>query len=61
MSPNRNMWNNNGTWWLRWKPIQGKYKFPRLAASLGTSDVNEARQRRDSFIGSFKNFGKGAA
>lgn len=46
---NRFLWLNNGTWWMRTTCYIGKTK-ERIARSLGTSDVQEARRRRDEFL-----------
>jgi hypothetical protein len=49
VNPNRNMWLNNGYWWMRitpWHPT----KTERVAINLRTKDVEEARRRRDELI-----------
>ena len=48
--PDRLIWNNNGTYWMRWAPFDPIIKHPRIAASLNTKDIEEARRRRDAFI-----------
>jgi hypothetical protein len=47
--PDRLIWNNNGTYWLRWAPFDPVVKHPRMAANLKTKDIEEARRRRDEF------------
>jgi DNA-binding transcriptional ArsR family regulator len=46
---NRFLWLNNGTWWMRATRHHGNTKT-RIAMSLGTSDVEEARRRRDAAL-----------
>lgn len=46
---NRNLWNNNGWWWMAitpWHPL----KTERVRLNLKTKDVTEARIRRDEII-----------
>jgi hypothetical protein len=52
-NPDRFIWNNNGTYWLRWTPYDPVYKQARLAASLGTADLEEARRKRDEVLGNW--------
>jgi hypothetical protein len=49
-NPDRFIWNNNGTYWLRWTPYDPVYKQARMAASLGTADLEEARRKRDEIV-----------
>jgi hypothetical protein len=53
-NPDRFIWNNNGTYWLRWTPYDPVYKQARLAASLGTADLKEARRKRDEVLRNWK-------
>ncbi|MBU3666712.1 MAG: hypothetical protein FGM15_12675 [Chthoniobacterales bacterium] len=48
-NPNRHLWNNNGTWWMRWTPYD-PLKTERQTWNLGTKDVNEARRKRDEIV-----------
>lgn len=48
--PDRLIWNNNGTYWLRWAPFDPVVKQPRMAANLKTKDIEEARRRRDELM-----------
>lgn len=47
--PNKLLWNNNGTWWMRWAPYD-PIKTERLTFNLKTRDVNEARRKRDQIV-----------
>jgi hypothetical protein len=49
-NPDRFIWNNNGTYWLRWTPYDAVYKQARVAASLGMADLEEARRKRDEIV-----------
>lgn len=53
-NPNRHLWNNNGTWWMRIAPYDETYRYERQAISLNTHDVQEARRRRDEMISANK-------
>lgn len=48
--PNKYIWNNNGTWWMRVQPTHEIYKQPRMAFSLKTHDLEEARRKRDEML-----------
>jgi hypothetical protein len=48
--PDRLIWNNNGTYWLRWAPFDPVVKNPRIAANLKTKDIEEARRKRDQIV-----------
>ncbi len=50
---NHHLWNNNGTWWLHYTVHLPDYTHARIRRSLKTRDVQEARQRRDSYLGQF--------
>lgn len=45
-NPNHHLWNNHGTWFVHYTVHQGPFK-QRRRASLGTSDLARARERRD--------------
>ena len=49
-NPNHHLWNNNGTWFLHYTVYPTPFTKERIRRSLGTKDVNVARQRRDSFF-----------
>lgn len=50
--PNKYIWNNNGTWWLKCTPFDPVVKQPAVIRSLKTRDLEEARKRRDEMIAS---------
>jgi hypothetical protein len=49
-NPNHHLWNNNGTWFLHYTVYPTPFTKERIRRSLGTKDVNVARERRDSFF-----------
>jgi len=46
-NPNHNLWSNNGTYWVRFTIHNTDYTKDRVAKSLQTRDLAEARRRRD--------------
>ena len=48
--PDKFLFRNGGKYWLRFTPYHPVIKQPRLAVNLNTYDVNEARERRDSWL-----------
>jgi hypothetical protein len=46
-NPDHHIWNNNGTYWIKWVPYDPVIKQPPIVASLNTKDIKEARRRRD--------------
>lgn len=46
-NPDHNLWNNNGTFWCRFTVHYPDYTAGRVAKSLNTRDLVEARLRRD--------------
>ncbi len=49
-NPNHHLWNNNGTWFLHYTVYPTPFTKERIRRSLGTKDVEVARQRRDAFF-----------
>jgi hypothetical protein len=49
-NPDHNLWNNNGTWWCRYTIHKPDYTKERIARSLHTRDIHEARHRRDHLM-----------
>lgn len=49
-NPNKYIWNNNGTYWLKCTPFDPVMKLRPVVRSLKTRDVEEARKRRDEMI-----------
>jgi hypothetical protein len=48
--PNKYIWNNNGTWWLKCTPFDPVVKRRPIVRSLKTRDIDEARRRRDELL-----------
>ena len=48
---NHHLWNNNGTWFLHYTIHPTPFTKERIRRSLGTKDIETARQRRDSIFG----------
>ena len=49
-NPNHHLWNNHGTWWVHATVLHRGLVQERIRRSLGTSDLAEARCRRDLFL-----------
>ena len=49
-NPNHHLWNNHGTWFLHYTVHPTSFTKERIRRSLGTKDVDTARERRDSFF-----------
>jgi len=49
-NPNHHLWDNHGTWFLHYTIPPTPFTKERIRRSLGTKDVNVARQRRDAFF-----------
>jgi hypothetical protein len=47
---NHHLWNNHGTWFLHYTVHPTPFTKERIRRSLGTKDVNVARERRDAFF-----------
>jgi hypothetical protein len=54
-NPNHHLWDNHGTWFLHYTIHPTPFTKERIRRSLGTKDVNVARQRRDSFFATLAN------
>ena len=48
-NPNRYLWQNGPTWWMRVQPYNPQ-RTERLTFNLKTRDLEEARKRRDEMI-----------
>ena len=46
---NHHLWNNHGTWFLHYTIHPTPFTKERIRRSLGTKDLEVARERRDSF------------
>ena len=49
-NPNHHLWNNHGTWFLHYTIHPTPFTKERIRRSLGTKDIEVARERRDSFF-----------
>lgn len=49
-NPDHHLWNNNGTWWCHYTLHLPDYTKKRVRHGLGTSDLERARQLRDSLF-----------
>ena len=49
-NPNHHLWNNHGTWFLHYTVHPTSFTKERIRRSLGTKDLDVARERRDSFF-----------
>lgn len=49
---NHHLWNNNGTYWCHFTVHPADYTKRRVRVSLHTSDLVEARRRRDALLAS---------
>ena len=45
--PNHHLWKNGNVWWVAYTVHLPGWKKTRFRQSLGTTDVEEARRRRD--------------
>lgn len=50
-NPNRYLWRNGPTWWMRVQPYNPQ-RTERLTFNLKTRDLEEARRKRDEMIAS---------
>ncbi len=60
-NPNHHLWNNHGTWFLHYTVHPTPFTKERVRRSLGTKDINVARERRDSFFADLAESAKAAA
>ncbi len=49
-NPNHHLWNNHGTWFLHYTVHPTPFTKERIRRSLGTKDLEAARDRRDRFF-----------
>ena len=49
-NPNHHLWNNHGTWFLHYTVHPTPFTKERIRRSLGTKDLEVARERRDAFF-----------
>ncbi len=48
--PNHHLWNNHGTWWCHYTVQPTPQTRRRMRISLGTKDLEEARELRDLLL-----------
>ncbi len=48
--PNHHLWNNHGTWWCHYTVQPTPHTRRRMRISLGTKDLEEARELRDLLL-----------
>jgi len=48
--PNHHLWRNGRLWWVAFTVHLPGWRKDRVRVSLGTSDVVEARRRRDALL-----------
>ncbi len=49
-NPDHHIWNNNGTFWCHYTEHLPDYTKRRVRVNLRTSDIREARLRRDQLL-----------
>jgi hypothetical protein len=49
-NPNHHLWNNHGTWFLHYTTHPTPFTKERIRRSLGTKDLEVARERRDALF-----------
>ncbi len=49
-NPNHHLWNNHGTWFLHYTVYPTPFTKERIRRSLGTKNLELARERRDAFF-----------
>ena len=54
-NPNHHLWNNHGTWFLHYTIHPTPFTKERIRRSLGTKDLEVARERRDAFFAQLEN------
>ena len=52
---NHHLWNNNGTWWIRYTIYPTPMTVERIRHSLKTKILLEARSRRDEILNELLN------
>jgi hypothetical protein len=50
VNPDHHLWDNNGTWWCHYTLHEPDFTKQRVRASLRTSDLEQARRRRDTLL-----------
>ena len=51
LGPNHHLWRNGRLWWIAYTLLHDGWRQERIRHSLGTTDVDDARRRRDVILG----------
>jgi hypothetical protein len=54
LDPNHHLWKNGRMWWIAFTIHTADWRKRRLRFSLRTSDIAEARRRRDHVLRSYE-------
>ncbi|HSL19968.1 MAG TPA: hypothetical protein VK886_00435 [Vicinamibacterales bacterium] len=49
-NPNHHLWRNGRLWWVAFTVVYDGWRQERVRRSLGTDDIEAARQRRDALL-----------
>jgi hypothetical protein len=49
-NPDHHLWNNHGIWWLHYTLHLPDHTKKRVRKSLGTRDLDQARERHDELF-----------
>ena len=50
-NPDHHLWNNHGVWWIHYTVLIDGAWQRRVRRSLGTRDIEHARELRDDLLG----------
>lgn len=50
VNPDHHLWRNGRYWWVAFTLIHDGWRQERVRRSLGTTDILEARRRRDAIF-----------
>lgn len=53
INPDHHLWRNGRYWWVAFTLIHAGWRQERVRRSLKTTDVSEARQRRDALFAQY--------
>lgn len=54
LDPDHHLWKNGTRWWIAITVHTHDWRIRRIRKSLGTSDIREARRRRDTILRFFE-------
>jgi hypothetical protein len=49
-NPNHHLWRNGRLWWIAFTVVYDGWRQERIRRSLRTTDLDEARRRRDALL-----------